>query len=103
MYASFRHERGFGYMTVPEVLETMHENDLFDRFRVFSNLVHILGVIPATLCSAERSFSALRRLKTYPRSTMGQQQVSNIVSIMIVSLISSAVKTAKTAISFNVF
>ena len=42
-----------GYMTVPEMLETMHENDLFDMFRVFSNVVHIAGVVPATLCSAE--------------------------------------------------
>ena len=65
MYASFRRLRGLGYMTVPEMLETMHENDLFDRFPLYSN------VIPATLCSAERSFSALRRLKTYLRSTMG--------------------------------
>ena len=65
MYASFRRLRGLGYMTVPEMLETMHENDLFDRFPLYSN------VIPATLCSAERSVSALRRLKTYLRSTMG--------------------------------
>ena len=42
-----------GYMTVPEMLETMHENYLFDMFRVFSNVVHIPGVVPATLCSAE--------------------------------------------------
>ena len=71
MYASFRRPRGLGYMSVPEMLETMHENDLFDRFPSFSNVVHILGVIPATLCSAKRSFSTLRRLKTYLRSTMG--------------------------------
>ena len=71
MYASFCRVHGLGYMTVPEMLETMHENNLFDMFPVFSNVVHILGVIPATLCSAERSFSALRRLKTYLRSTMG--------------------------------
>ena len=70
MYARFRRVGGLGYMTVSEMLEAMHENDLFDTFRVFSNVVHILGVIPATLCSAERSFSALRRLKTYLHSTM---------------------------------
>ena len=51
-------------MTFPEMLETMHENDLFDMLPVFSNAVHILGVIPATLCSAERSFRVLQRLKT---------------------------------------
>ena len=47
-----------------------------DEFLV--NVVHILAVIPATSCSAEQSFSALRRLKTYLRSTMGQQRVSNV-------------------------
>ena len=36
MYASFRRVRGLGYMTVSEMLETIHENDLFDMvFRVF--------------------------------------------------------------------
>ena len=48
-----------------------------DEFLVI-NVVHILAVIPATSCSAERSFSALRRLKTYLRNTMGQQRVSNV-------------------------
>ena len=71
MSASFRRVRGLGYMTFPEMLETMHENDLFDMLPVFPNAVHILGVIPFTLCSAERSFSVLHRLKTFLRSTMG--------------------------------
>ena len=81
MYASFHRVRGLGYMTVSEILETVYENDLFDMFPEFSNVAHILSVIPATSCSAERSFSALRRLKTYLRSTMGQQRVSNITLI----------------------
>ena len=56
-------------MTVSEMLETMHENDPFDMFPGFSNVVYIvLAVLPITSCSAERSFSALR--------TMGQQHVS---------------------------
>ena len=42
------------------------------------NVVHILAVIPAISCSAERSFSTLGRLKTYLRNTMGQQRVSNV-------------------------
>ena len=48
-----------------------------DEFLVI-NVVHILAVIPATSCSAERSFSALRRLRTYLRNTMGQQRVTLI-------------------------
>ena len=66
------------------MLETMHKNDVFDMFPLFSNVIHILGVIPAALCSAERSFSALRRLKTYLRTQHhGQQCVSNIALINI--------------------
>ena len=116
MYASFRRVRGLSYMTFPEMLETMHENDLLDMLPVFPNAVHILGVIPFTLCFAERSFSVLHRLKTYLRSTMGNNVTvtSHLLTlkghmptlqstmIWIVSLLFSAVKMAKTAI-FNVF
>ena len=83
MYASFRRVRGLGYMTVSEMVETMQENDLFDIFPEFCKVVPILAVVPVTWCSAERSFSALGRLKTYLRSTMGQQRVSNIALINI--------------------
>ena len=55
-------------------------NDLVVMLPEFATVVHILAVIPATSCSAERSFSALRILKTYLRSTMG---VSNIALIHI--------------------
>ena len=48
MSASFHRVRGLGYMTVPEMLETMQENDLFDMFPEFSKVVYILAVIPAT-------------------------------------------------------
>ena len=81
MYASFRHVRGLGYMTVSEMPETMHENDLFDIFQEFSKVVHTLTVMPATSCSAARSFIALRRLKTYLRRTMGQQRVRHVALI----------------------
>ena len=63
------------------MLETMQENDLFDIFPEFSKVVHILAMIPAISCSAEWSFSALRQLKTYLHSTMGQQRASNIALI----------------------
>ena len=46
MYARFRRVGGLGYMSVSEMLEAMHENDVFDMFPVFSNVIHILGVIP---------------------------------------------------------
>ena len=40
-------------------------------------------MIPATSCTAERSFSSLRRLKTYLRSTCGQERLSNLALLHI--------------------
>ena len=39
-------------------------------------------VRPSSACEAERSFSTLRRLKTYLRSTQTQQRLNNL-SILI--------------------
>ena len=47
-------------------------------------VVHVLKnilVMPSTNCTSERSFSALRRLKTYLRSTMSQERLNN--SLMV--------------------
>ena len=57
MYASFHRVCGLGYMTVSEMLETMQGNDLFEMLPEFSNVAHILPVIPAISCSQERSCS----------------------------------------------
>ena len=43
----------------------------------------ILAVIPATSCSAECSFSSLKRLKTYLRNSMGQERLSNLALLHI--------------------
>ena len=49
----------------------------------FAKALKILAVIPATSCSAERSFSSLRRLKTYLRNSMGQERLSNLALLHI--------------------
>jgi hypothetical protein len=41
-------------------------------------LVQLIMVFPSTAASSERSFSALRRLKTYLRSTMTQKRISEV-------------------------
>ena len=80
--ASEIHTRSFIKSYVTVVANThlaMHDNDLFKIFPEFSKVVHNRAVIPATSCSAERSFSGLRRL-----TTIGWQQlVSNIPLINI--------------------
>ena len=43
----------------------------------------IFASIPVTLISVERSFCALRRMKTYLRTTMGQERLNSIAIITI--------------------
>ena len=43
-----------------------------------TRLVKQALTIPVTSCSSERSFSGLRRLKTYLRSTMGQARLNHV-------------------------
>ena len=40
-------------------------------------------VMPATNATSERSFSALRRMKTYLRSTMKQERLNSIMTLHI--------------------
>ena len=53
---------------------------------VFPNLYILLKIactIPVTSCECERSFSALRRLHTYTRATMGQDRLSALALMHI--------------------
>ena len=42
-------------------------------------VVNLLLVMPATNATSERSFSALRRVKTYLRTTMGQKRLNHLM------------------------
>jgi len=53
---------------------------LFPHIRKF--LIRMM-VIPVTSCEAERSFSALRRIKTYLRSTMSQERLTGLALLTI--------------------
>ena len=67
------------------VVETVYKNDLHGvgLLPVFNKIAGIFATIPATSCSAERSFSGLRQLKTYLRSTMGQARLNSVAILNI--------------------
>ena len=41
-------------------------------------LVHLIMTVPITTCTTERSFSMLRRMKTYLRNTMTQKRLNHL-------------------------
>ena len=46
-------------------------------------LLHVLATLPVTTASAERSFSTLKRLKTYLRSSMGDDRLTALALIHV--------------------
>ena len=45
-------------------------------------LIHIM-VLPVTSCEAERSFSALHRIKTFLRTTMGNDRLNGLALLNV--------------------
>lgn len=54
-----------------------------DMFPSLKAIFQAALTIPVTSCSCERSFSALRRLHTRLRNTMGQERLSNLAIMSI--------------------
>jgi hypothetical protein len=48
-----------------------------------SILLHLILVMPATNAVSEHSFSALRRVKTYLRSTMTEKRLNNVMILHV--------------------
>ena len=69
--------------TASEVVSIMYKNDLHLVLPTFWKEATIFSAIPATSCSAEWSFSGLRRTTTYLRSTMGPQRLMDVSIINI--------------------
>ena len=53
----------------------------WQMFRQIEKLVRILATLPVTLCTCERSISQLRIVKSYLRSTMGQDRLTDLAMI----------------------
>jgi hypothetical protein len=59
------------------VLKSMHPGVLA-MFKQVETLVRILLLYPVSSCEAERSFSCLRRLKTWLRNSMTQKRLNSL-------------------------
>ena len=64
-------------VSVEEVLQNCDE----DLYSLVNSLLRILLTLPVTVASAERSFSSLRRLKTWLRNQMGQERLTGLALI----------------------
>ena len=56
------------------------EKELLNQIVILAKLILVM---PATNSTSERSFSAMRRLKTYLRSTMTQERLNQLMILHI--------------------
>ena len=52
-------------------------------FSEVNKLLHLYLTLPMMSATAERTFSALRRLNTYLRATMSQQRLNNLMVLHV--------------------
>lgn len=70
-------------MTAMELLSSIQEKQLEDLHTNFWTALCITCILSVTVASAKRSFSKLKLLKTYLRSTMGQEHLSGLAKISV--------------------
>jgi hypothetical protein len=67
-------------MSAPEILKFVMDADCYPNVSV---AYRILLTVPVTVASAERSFSKLKLLKNYLRSTMSQERLNGLAMCTI--------------------
>lgn len=70
--------------SVPDVLRFFKNNqNIVSMLPEYVKFIKLLLTIPVTSCTAERSFSGLRRLKTYLRSTMTSDRLNSMAILNV--------------------
>jgi len=67
-------------MTAMKIFEFVTEGDCYPNTSI---AYRILFTMPVTVASAERSFSKLKLLKNYLRSTMSQERLNGLATLCI--------------------
>ena len=69
--------------TSAQLLRFLYQNDLIQTVPEASKLLKLVHTVPATTSSVERSFSALKRIKTYNRNRNEEKRLSSLAIIAI--------------------
>ena len=79
-------ESHFKGKTPSELLSILHKNELdLDAYKETAKLCKLILSMPMSTASSERSFSTLKRIKTYLRNTMSQNRLEGLALISIES------------------
>nr|XP_055031053.1 zinc finger MYM-type protein 1-like [Misgurnus anguillicaudatus] len=74
-----------------EMLDHIYKENILDIYPNLSIALRLLLTLPVTVASSERSFSSLKLIKTYLRTTMSQDRLSALAVISIEQEVTKAV------------
>ena len=72
-----------GISNISELLKFINENGLDETFSEVSKLLEIVLVTPISTADSERSFSTMKRIKTFLRNTMLQGRLNSLACLSI--------------------
>lgn len=76
-------DKDYNNFGLEKIVVLLNENDSKDIFKEVYKLFSLILTIPSTSCSVERSFSCLKRLKTYLRNSTSQERLNDLAIISI--------------------
>ena len=68
-------------IALPDSVSATLKRINFPSFKIIKTALRILGTLPVTSCACERSFSAMKLLKTYNRSTMTNDRLNALAML----------------------
>ena len=80
---AFYHSNELTCLFPHELLDMLLSTRRFKAMPQVTKLCELVLTVPATTASVERSFSALKRIKTASRNTMGQGRLSSLSLLSI--------------------
>lgn len=78
--------------TIIDMSSMLKIEGLEDIYPYVSIALHMFLCTPCSKCTAERSFSTLRRIKTYLRSTISKERLNSLAILNIESEITKQIK-----------
>lgn len=82
--SAFQHNPIKSVTNVRTIADAMNQSNIYKRMLgEIDKVLKIYFTIPVTTATAERSFSSVRRLKTYLRSTMTQMRLNNLFILYV--------------------
>ena len=79
----YANDKFSGFSNISKLLKFINENGFDETFSEVSKLLEIVLVTPISIADRQRSFSTMKRIKTFFRNTMLQDKLNSLTCLSI--------------------